>query len=312
MSEFPEGTPEKGARKNRTAVIIVVVVLALLLLCCCSVAIGAAIYAPRATTSSLQVFPPRFNLWPFRGGIEIAYPNVEAKHSFGQPVESVDADVAVTINNQVGEVHVVGTDASTIQVTADIRAYGTSTADAQAALDRVEVTVTRTSAGQVAVRGSFPEALSRGRSPVVDLTIEVPRRARVEVTANVGAVFVDDLTSDVTATSNVGEVRVNGVEGALHLRANVGEVLVTDWTMTGDSEVRGDVGRVRVTVNDAPSFRLDAEATIGDIDCQFDVSGTQERRRVPGDRLVGTVGDNPTMELVLRTGTGAIELRRGR
>ena len=82
--------------------------------------------------------------------------------------------------------------------------------------------------------------------------------------------------------------------------------------MTGDSEVRGDVGRVRVTVNDAPSFRLDAEATIGDIDCQFDVSGTQERRRVPGDRLVGTVGDNPTMELVLRTGTGAIELRRGR
>ena len=314
MSESSEHTMEKGSSSKKTVLIIVVSVAIVLLLCCCLVVgLGRAFFGTaRTTLGATGTSSPGWNIWPFRGSLSFGFPFVEASRAFEQRIQDIDAALTVTVDNQVGKVQIVGSDTPSVLVTAEIRAYGTSADKAEEILDRVEVTADRVSASQVMVRGSFPRTLSQGRSPVVDLTIAVPRQTTVEVTTGVGDVSVRDLVGPVAVRTNVGEIDVDGVEGALHLRADVGELRVTDWVITGDSEVRTNVGRLRVAVNADAAFYLDAETNVGNIDSEFDVTGSQGRSRVPGDRLVGTVGTGPTIDLVLRAGTGQIDLRRGR
>ncbi len=313
MEESQGGTPVKGAKSNRTLWIVLAVVLVLLVCGCIAVLLAGGVLSATRVLSSGQsgVELGDLNLGTLRN-IRPGLGNVEAAITIERTIDEVVTPVTVRVDNQVGEVRVVAADVTGVSVTAAVRAYGANTAEAEANLERVTVTAEAVSPSEVSIRGAFPAALSAGRSPEVDLTIRVPRNATVDVTTDVGALSVADVRGDVTAMTGVGDVEVAGVEGAVVARADVGRIDVRDWIMTGDSEVRTDVGEVAVSLSGDPAFDLEARTDLGRIESDFDVAGGSQDARGPGQVLSGTVGEGATMRLVLRTATGRIVLRRGR
>lgn len=307
MSEFPEA-PEVQEKRNNTPFIIIGVVIVLLLLCCCAAVFGAnALFGIRSTSGALPFFDREWNI---NREFVPSFGQVEASHTLEETVDDISTPVTIEVDNQVGEVRILGADIDTVQVTANVRAWGSNSAQAQENLDRVRVTVDRVANDHVRVAGSFPQGLFQQRSPTVQITIRMPREAVLDASTNVGEIRVENLLGDANVRTNVGEINVENVEGALNLRTDVGDVRVRNWTMTGDSRLETNVGPVRVTMR-AEAFSLDAQSNVGDIESQFEVDGESERR-VPGERLVGAVGENPQMELVVRTGTGEIILDRAR
>ena len=307
MSEFPEAPQVQEKRSNTPIILIIVGAVLLLLLCCCVVVFGAnAIFRARSVDTGVSFLDRGVSI--VREIAPFATGQVEAAHTLEETVTEIDTPVTIEVDNQVGEVRIIGADVDTVQVSALVRAWGDSDAQAQENLDRVRVTVDTVAADHVRVTGSFPQRLYPRRSPSVQLTIRVPRDGVVDASTNVGEVTVEGISGDVTARTNVGEIGVEDVAGALQLTTDVGDIRVDDWTMTGDSRLETNVGRVRVGLRDA-AFTLDAQTNVGNIDTEFDVDG-EEERRVPGERLTGAVGENPQMNLVLRTGTGEITLDR--
>jgi len=305
-------TQQKGP--SRTVWIVVAVVVVLVLCACATTAMAAGVLS--AVRARAAAVPPLtfggLNLEALRD-LEPGFPAVsQAERQFEQTIDGLESPLTVRIENQVGDVHVTGADVADVEVTADLRAYGLTSAQAESNLDQVTVIAERVSANEVTVRARFSEGVSEGRSPAVDIRVRVPRNAAVVVNCDVGGVTVTDVTADVTAICNVGAIEVTGVEGAVIARSDVGRVTVEDWVMTGDSEVRSDVGAVRVVLNGDPEFELDARTNVGRIRSDFQVAGEPRATVGAGQALVGPVGENPSMRLVLRSGSGAIVLERGR
>jgi hypothetical protein len=305
MSEFPQAPDVKEKRNNTPIIIIVIGAILLLFLCCCAAVFGAnALFRARGVERGFPLFGR---------GVDIAreiapFGQVEAAQTIEETVTDIDTPVTIEVDNHVGEVRIIGADIDTVQVEALVRAWGSNETQAQENLDRVRVTVDSVAGDHVRVTGSFPQNINPQRSPSVQLTVRVPRDAMVDASTNVGEVHVENVNGDVSVRTNVGEIGVEDVVGALHLTTDVGDILVDDWTMTGDSRLESNVGRLRVGLHDA-AFSLDAQTNVGNIETEFDVDGDEERR-VPGERLTGPVGENPEMDLVLRAGTGEITLDR--
>lgn len=307
MSEMPE--PRE--RRSNTALIIILAAAVLLLLACCCV---ATVLFARSRFDGPGRFGFDFN---FPGtiierGINVAGDRVEEVTTRERTFENVTTPLTLRVDNKVGRIEVRGADTDTVRISATVKTYGDSQSEASRRQDQVTVNMEQPSNAEVVITATYPNSLSEGRSPVVDLVIEVPTEADVDLQTDVGEIVVRDLVGAAEIASNVGDVTVRELQGTLQLQTNVGSTTVQSFTMEGSSSVTGRVGDVTVELVGDPAFTLDAETNVGDIDSEFDVDGERDNDIGPGDRLEGTVGDNPTMELTLRTNTGSIRLERGR
>lgn len=278
MGERSEG------RKSKTWIIVVVVIAVLLMLCGCMAVAGIA------WLSGGRGWPRDR---PLTG---ISFPNLILQAEATRQVDktlAVDTPVLLEIENDVGDIEIMGTDEDQVRVQAVVRAYGASESRAEDTTRDAEVIIDRRDDDHIYIVGRNPPGEYR-RSPSVTFTIHVPRECVLEV------------------ASNMGNVEVQAVEGSMRIRGNVGTIQVHDWVMIDDSDIATNVGKIKVRLPRWAEFYLDAQTNVGRVQTGFDVEVEHERRLGPGDRLEGTVGEDAEARLILRSNTGDVSIREAR
>jgi hypothetical protein len=286
MSEDINTPEEPTARKSNTWIIVLVVGAVLLLLLCGCLAVAAAGW--------LRFVPSRIgtNLpWRINGSRGVG--RIEATRKV-ENAFAVETPVLIEVNNKVGSVEFLGTDEKQVRVSALVHAWGSSRQEAQQIAEQVQVQIERRDNGHIYLKGDKLESPRVGQSPTVDWAIYVPRDCKLMV------------------TNGVGEVKIEGIKASGEIKTGVGEINIKDLSLTGDTQVRTEVGKITLTLPKDSAFDLDAATNVGKIQCDFDVSGTHAKILGPNDKLQGQVGNRPAVKLNLRTGTGEVIIRKGR
>ena len=278
---------ERSEKRGSKPWIVVVIIVILLVLCgCVAVVAGIAVWSRE-----------RPDVWPWgswREGIEVPRIGVqtEATRELAD-VFDVETPVLVEVKNNVGSIEIVGTDEEEVVIEVVIRGYGATRAQAEEAADDVEITMEQRDEDHIYVVGRTPSRTFR-KTPNVAFVLHVPRECDLEV------------------TNNVGNVNVEEIDGAANIEVNVGTIDMRGWTITQNSYLSTDVGKVQARLWEESAFYLDASANVGDVDTDFDVEGVHDRQLGPGDRLEGAVGEDPYVELTVQVNIGSIKILQER
>jgi DUF4097 and DUF4098 domain-containing protein YvlB len=158
-------------------------------------------------------------------------------NSFGLPEHDADqqvmnlpipANAAVEIQNPRGDVSITAGDGSNIQVQAHQVAYASSDADAKKIFDS-EATHLTVSGSAVLVKS---DSNGSGR---VNLTVAVPKSARVTVTSGKGDVTAAGLGAGVNVNAPHGDVRLSSIAGSVQVH------LANDKHDFSAHDVQGDI-----------------------------------------------------------------------
>lgn len=194
----------------------------------------------------------------------------------------------------------------------EVRVDGTACASSDELLRRIRLSVTEDGDG-VAVLVELPEASGFRSSASLDLVVELPSEARLDVDdssgsiviSGVGGVDVDDSSGDLEISDIGGPVVVDDGSGNVVVRSVRGSVILEDTS--GDVEleaIEGDVvieddgsGDIAirtvggsVTVEDDGSGDILVREVVGDVVVRDDGSGSITVERVGGDLSVGDDG----------------------
>ena len=273
---------EAGGQRRSNRWIIVVIVLAVLLCACSTVAVLAVVVVRNSGDRGIG----RRSLGDL--GAPAPY---RTEREFDETFR-VDTPTTVTIDNPVGSITVIGGAADEVSVSATMSARGSTRQRAEAAVDRAVIELSQKRRDAVQVTGRVTGLSAMGESPTIDMTVRIPRLAAVEIDADVGSVVVRD------------------VRGSVQVKMNVGQVEIEDLTMLDDCTIRVDVGGIGVQLPSDSSFRLDARAGIGSVSCGFATLDTDRDRDVPGSRLRGQVGADPSVILTIEANIGDVVIRK--
>jgi len=157
----------------------------------------------------------------------------------------VDAEkpVILSVDDDAGDVSIVGGDVEAVEVQIVKTGYGSSDARAQAALESIQYEIKQN--GNTI---SFVYKLD-GRQTrevnTVDLVITVPTETEVEVENGFGVIDVADLKGDVNIAGDFGDVNVKNIEGALVLDNASGEIQVSNVDAgSEDVRIEADFGKI--------------------------------------------------------------------
>ena len=173
--------------------------------------------------------------------------------------------------------------------------------------------------------------------------LEVPRDARLEVTASSGDVTIRDVTGSVAIRTASGDVSIRGGGGDLRVEAASGNlravaavpVAVTIRSISGDVEIDAPTtertsittvsGDIEIASAFAPGGDHVINTTSGDVELAVERGATIEVRTVSGDvdcahpdRRAGNGRHDPLVigdgaaRLAVRTLSGDVEIRAGR
>ncbi len=306
MTDMPEQEQPTGAKKkNNTLVIVIVVAAALTLLLCCCITV---ILAFSASGSNLGIQTPSWLRRQAWEDVTITGPRVKAQRTAEKEFTVVEDSITLTVDNQVGDIDVIGGESDRVYVTAYISTWASNRDEADGYLDRVQVEILQTGSSEFSLVGTFPTPWPFGQSPTIDWTVRVPRSTTVDITSDVGDVTLKDTSGKVVIDNAVGDVRLRDVTAALDVRSDVGDVTVENWEITGDSRVTSSVGSIEVEMAPDSSFVLSADSDVGSITSDYLTDAERDKDLSPGDRLEGSVGSEPVYELFLSTNTGSISI----
>jgi DUF4097 and DUF4098 domain-containing protein YvlB len=169
-------------------------------------------------------------------------------NAFGLPEHDMDqqtlsqqlpANAAIQIENPRGDVSITAGDGSAITVQAHEVAYASSEAEAKKVFDAVAAHLTA-SGSSVLVQ---TESNSSGR---VNLTITVPKTAKVTVNASRGDVTAASLGVGITVTAR-GDVQLNSIAGPVEAHFPHGHHDFSAHDIQGDVSVDGDLSNITLS-----------------------------------------------------------------
>ncbi len=152
------------------------------------------------------------------------------------------AGMPIFIDAAVGDVHVRGTDGDKVEVNATRLVWVDSASKAPATLDTLSVKL-QVLPDRISVSSSAPgDPATASGSYRIDLDINVPRAAAVEITGVQGLIAIDGLHGSTKATQALGMITVDNTLGPLTLGNRSGGVQVKRSSGTIDANVRnGDI-----------------------------------------------------------------------
>ena len=163
-------------------------------------------------------------------------------NSFGAPEHDNDVQVlnttipansTVDIENPRGDVSITGGDGTTIQVQAHEEAFTNSDNEAKTVWDS-EAAKSTVSGGTVLIKS---DGNNKGR---VNLTVTVPRTAKVTVNEGRGEVTATGLGAGITASVPHGELHLNSIVGPVEAHLYKGNHDISIHDVTGDVTADGD------------------------------------------------------------------------
>jgi DUF4097 and DUF4098 domain-containing protein YvlB len=216
----------------------------------------------------------------------------------------VAPDGRLEITNANGRVEVTGTDAATIQVTAERTVKAGSDDDAKARLATVEMAA---AASPSLVRLETRGPRAEGWTLEIRYTVKVPRSLAVQVDVSNGGVSVNGVDGPVKVVSINGGISGRGLGGDLDASTTNGGMRVEFARVATQSISLSTVnGGIELRVPGSTRATLRAECTSGAVDVSnlaMDTVGHRSRRRVEA-RLNG--GGPAT--IVVETTNGGIAI----
>ena len=147
--------------------------------------------------------------------------------------QQIPPNAAIDIQNPRGDVTITAGDGSAIEVQAHEVAYANSVSEAQKIFD-AEAAQLKVAGSAVSVRSS---GSSNGR---LDLTIIVPRNAKVTVDTSKGDVNADGLNAGIKVTAH-GGVKLNAITGSVEARFSDGKHDFSAQDIRGDVNADGNL-----------------------------------------------------------------------
>jgi DUF4097 and DUF4098 domain-containing protein YvlB len=147
--------------------------------------------------------------------------------------QQIPANAAIEIQNSRGDVSITAGDGSSIEVQAHEVAYADSDSSARKIFD--------SEAAQLKVSGSAVTVKSNGSdNGRLNLSVTVPRGARVTVETGKGDVTADGLSAGINVTAH-GDVHLNSIAGSIEARFSDGKHDFSAHDVQGDVTASGDL-----------------------------------------------------------------------
>src|SRR5262249_26641995 len=193
---------------------------------------------------------------------------------------------------------------------------------AEAALKNIELDLAQ-EGDTVRVRAGLLDKEKQTNSEA-SAELRVPPAAVLELRTSNGAVTLQGGSGKADVQTSNGLIQAKGRTGSLHLVTSNGAITVqaekaqvTAQTSNGSVQFGGTLakgehslqtsnGNVLLALPAEAQFRFDAETSLGRIANEFSHERPQGRT---GDHLTGSVGQNPSTSIRLRTSNGNIVLR---
>ncbi len=156
------------------------------------------------------------------------------EHDFDPPslTQQIPANAAIQIENPRGDVSITAGDGSDITVQAHEVAYANSDADAKKIFDSVSARLTASGSSVLLKSDS-------NSSGLVNLTVTVPRTAKVTVNNGKGDVSASGLGAGITVTTR-GDVQLNTIAGPVEAHFPHGHYGISAHDIQGDLSLDGD------------------------------------------------------------------------
>ena len=145
----------------------------------------------------------------------------------------IPANAAIEIENPRGDISITAGDGSTIEVQAHEVAYANSDAEAKKIFDSEAAHIT-VSGNAVLVKS---DSNTSGR---VNLTVTVPKSARVTVNAGKGDVTAAGLGAGINVTASHGDVHLSSIAGSVQVHFSNGKHDFSAHQVDGDLTADGD------------------------------------------------------------------------
>ena len=212
-------------------------------------------------------------------------------NAFGMPehdndqhvlTSQIPANSSVEIQNPRGDISISAGDGSTVEVQAHQVAFASSDSDAKKIFDSEAAQVT-VSGGAVLVKS---EGNSNGR---VNLTVTVPKSARVTINAGKGDVMAAGLGAGLGVTAGNGDVHLSAIAGSVQVHLSNGKHDFSAHQIDGDVIADGDLNdftlseiKGKVTQNGEILGDVHLESVAGSVHLHTSVTDLQIAS-LPGD-----------------------------
>ncbi len=250
-------------------------------------------------------------------------PRVHTTQSEDRPLDTIGL-TALEISTHNGTIDFQGQDGGQGSVAITKKAGGATEADAQEAMDAIEVFVESAGSGTTRIGWKWRVVKKPRWSGEVNFVVRAPRTLRLDTETHNGEIAIADVQGDVRAETHNGRVKVNSRGGSLHAESHNGEIqatyagpkltitthngeVVADLSRCG--AVTGDVtthnGAVSLSVGSETSAAIRCETSNGELRSDAALADMKKSR----GKLTGTLGSG-VGKLDVTTHNGGIHLRR--
>ena len=212
-------------------------------------------------------------------------------NSFGRPERDLDQQVlnstitangSIEIQNPRGDISITAGDGPNVQVHAHEVAYANSDAEAKKifAAEAANVTVT---GNAVLVKS---ESNTSGR---INLTVTVPKTARVTIDAGHGDVTAAGLGAGLSLTSSHGDVHLNSIDGSVQVHFPNGRQDFSAHQINGDLTADGDVNDL--TLSEIKGKVTQSGEILGDVHIENTLGPIHLHTSVTDLQVANLIGD---------------------
>lgn len=172
---------------------------------------------------------------------------------------NVDGAVTLTVQDDAGDVTVVGGDVEKVEISIVKTSYASNQARAEAELKNIKYDI-KQSGDKITITYKLPK-ISTINPDTVDFVVTVPTETTVTVDTNFGTVDVSGTKGAVDISNDFGDIAVENIEGALSVSNSSGTIEATAIKAGGkDIDLNSDFGDITLEKASAANITFDSSS----------------------------------------------------
>lgn len=167
--------------------------------------------------------------------------------------------VTLSVNDDAGDVSIVGGDVEAVEVQILKTGYGSNDARAEEALKNIKYDI-KQNGNTITITYKLSGRQTREVN-TIDLIITVPTETLVEVDNGFGVVDISDLKGNVDISGDFGDVTVKNIDGALSVENSSGEIRVSNVDAGSENvRIEADFGKITLEKVNAKDVNINSSS----------------------------------------------------
>lgn len=167
--------------------------------------------------------------------------------------------VTLSVNDDAGDVSIVGGDVEAVEVQILKTGYGSNDARAEEALKNIKYDI-KQNGNTITITYKLSGRQTREVN-TIDLIITVPTETLVEVDNGFGVVDISDLKGNVDISGDFGDVTVKNIDGALSVENSSGEIRVSNVDAGSENvRIEADFGKITLEKVNAKDVNISSSS----------------------------------------------------